>query len=258
MSLKKRLDILIMEKGLETSRERAKAMIMAGKAFVNGEKSDKPGRIFSIYDEIILKKDDINYVSRGGIKLYEAINTFKIDVKDLLCIDIGASTGGFTDCLLQCGAKHVFAIDVGYGQFAWKLRQDKRVTLFERTNIRYLKKEAIPYFLDIAVIDVSFISLKIVLPAVLKFLKQDSNIIALIKPQFEAGRDKVGKGVIKDPRIHSEVLKSLIKFFKEQELICKRLISSPVLGPKGNKEFLIYIKKKLSSPLIDGGLRGEL
>jgi 23S rRNA (cytidine1920-2'-O)/16S rRNA (cytidine1409-2'-O)-methyltransferase len=249
---KKRLDILLFEKGLAKSRESAKAIIMAGKVFVNNEKTDKPGRVFFYDDEIIIKGDDIPYVSRGGLKLEAALKSFDINIKNLYCIDIGASTGGFTDCLLQFGAKHVFAVDVGYGQFAWTLRNDKRVTLIERTNIRYLEKKALPYSVDIAAIDVSFISLKIVALAALKFLKPDAHIIALIKPQFEVGKGKVGKnGVVKDKLLHDEVIKNLTEFFTNNNLICNQVIPSPITGPKGNKEFLIYLSiEPVAEPLL--------
>jgi 23S rRNA (cytidine1920-2'-O)/16S rRNA (cytidine1409-2'-O)-methyltransferase len=241
-----RLDLLITEKKIVKNRERAKAMIMAGKVIVNGIRIDKAGTFVKPDSEITLKGNDIPYVSRGGLKLEKALKDFNIKVSGLVCFDIGASTGGFTDCLLQNGAKHVFAVDVGYGQFDWKLRNDDRITLIERTNIRFMEDEAIESKVDIVVIDVSFISLKIVVPAALKFLKNNGKIIALIKPQFEAGKGNVGKGgIIKSDKIHHKVIENLKEFFtKEHNLKIKSdIIPSPIFGAKGNKEFLIYMEK---------------
>jgi 23S rRNA (cytidine1920-2'-O)/16S rRNA (cytidine1409-2'-O)-methyltransferase len=237
---KKRLDLIMVEKGLAQSRERAKSLIMAGRVLVNHQPSDKPGMPISETDEILLKGEDIPYVSRGGLKLEAALQAFDIHVQGLICLDAGASTGGFTDCLLQHGASRVFAVDVGYGQLAWKLRQDPRVIAIERTNIRYISAEIIPVPVDLVVIDVSFISLRIVVPAVLKFMKKGARILALIKPQFEVGKGKVGKGgVVRDAALHDEVIRSLKEFFIETGLLCESVIPSPILGPKGNKEFII-------------------
>ncbi len=245
-SNKKRLDLIVFEKGLVSSRMRAKAVIMAGRILVNNIVVDKPGLSIKTDAEIILKGDDIAFVSRGGLKLEKALKEMPVNVLNTICLDVGASTGGFTDCLLQYGASLVYAVDVGYGQIAWKLRTDKKVVVIERTNIRYMTKETIPDSIDIAVIDVSFISLKIVVPAVLKFLKPNSTILALIKPQFEVGKKMVGKkGVVKDPLLHESVIKDISYFFTNIGLVCKKVVPSPVLGPKGNKEFIIILQKKM-------------
>lgn len=244
MSAKKtRLDLLIVEKGLASSRQRARALIMAGKVLVNHQPIEKPGTLIHSQDNIILKGKDINYVSRGGLKLEKAIQVLKTDITGFVCLDVGASTGGFTDCLLQHGASRVFAVDVGYGQLAWKLRQDPRVVVIERTNIRRMPAEILPQRVDLVTIDVSFISLKIVVPAVLKFMKKNAPIIALIKPQFEVGKDLVGKGgVVKDPALHAEVIEDLSVFFSKTGLSKGFVIPSPIFGPKGNKEFIISLK----------------
>lgn len=240
---KKRLDIKLVECGIVQSRERAKSLIMAGKVTVNDRIQDKSGVLVSENDVIALKGKDIPFVSRGGIKLESALTSFNIDINGSVCLDVGASTGGFTDCLLKHGAKQVFAVDVGYGQMAWNLRKDPRVIIIERANIRYLPYEAVPISIDLVTIDVSFISLKIVVPAVLKFMKATGSIIALIKPQFEVGKGKVGKGgVVRETPVHDEVIKNLSAFFIETGLKIEGVISSPVTGPKGNKEFLIYMK----------------
>ena len=242
MPEKKRLDIKLVECGIVQSRERAKSLIMAGKITVNDIIKDKPGIPVSEDDVIALKGKDIPFVSRGGIKLESALTSFNIDINGSVCLDVGASTGGFTDCLLKHGAKQVFAVDVGYGQMAWNLRKDPRVVTIERTNIRYLPYEAVSSSIDLVTIDVSFISLKIVVPAVLKFMNANGSIVALIKPQFEAGKGKVGKGgVIRDAAMHDEVIKNLSAFFIETGLKIEGVISSPVTGPKGNREFLIYM-----------------
>ncbi len=239
---RKRIDLLLVEKGLTSSRQRARSLIMAGKVCVNTQRVDKPGILFDPFSAHITIKEDIPFVSRGGLKLQEALEKFKFDLKDQNCLDVGASTGGFTDCLLQHGARHVFAVDVGYGQLSWKLRQDERVTVIERTNIRHMPKEALPYPVELVTIDVSFISLKIVIPVVLKFMKKNATILALIKPQFEVGKGKVGKGgVVRDTVQHKEVINTLEIFFYESGLISGPVIPSPVLGPKGNKEFIIQL-----------------
>lgn len=240
---KKRLDLIIVERELVQSRQRAQAMIMAGKVLVNSRPVDKPGALVETDAEIVVKEPDIPYVSRGGLKLEKALRTLELNIEGFDCLDVGASTGGFTDCLLQHGAKSVFALDVGYGQLAWKLRQDSRVVVIERTNIRHVSSEAFPYPFDLITIDVSFISLKIVVPAVLKFMKKNGMILALIKPQFEVGKENVGKGgVVRDPDLHEKVITDLSDFFTQTGLSCGPVIPSPILGPKGNREFMIFLK----------------
>jgi 23S rRNA (cytidine1920-2'-O)/16S rRNA (cytidine1409-2'-O)-methyltransferase len=247
MASKTRLDLFVVQKGLATSRQRAQSMIMAGKVMVNDQLIDKPGRQISADDKISIIGKEPPFVSRGGIKLEQALHEFQVDVSGWTCLDVGASTGGFTDCLLQHGAEHVYAVDVGYGQLAWKLRTDPRVTVIERTNIRNLNKDKIPSPVDLVTIDVSFISLKIVVPAVMKFLKADASIIALIKPQFEIGKGKVGKGgVVRNPDHHQEVIENLTAFFTKADLEIQSLSSSPIKGPKGNIEFLIHMKTCLA------------
>jgi 23S rRNA (cytidine1920-2'-O)/16S rRNA (cytidine1409-2'-O)-methyltransferase len=240
-----RLDQLLVTKGLAESREKAKAKIMAGEVEINGLKADKPGHSFPLSSVITLKKPPLPYVSRGGLKLEAAINHFKIDVRDLVILDIGASTGGFTDCLLQNGAKKVLAFDVGFGQLHWKLRQDSRVSVFERINVRYLKPQDIKETVNGAVIDVSFISLKLIIPAVSAVLPENAFIIALIKPQFEAGKNQVGKGgVVKDPKLHESINKSIREFCMNHGWQVEGCIPSPIFGPRGNREFLIYLKER--------------
>jgi 23S rRNA (cytidine1920-2'-O)/16S rRNA (cytidine1409-2'-O)-methyltransferase len=218
-------------------------MIMAGKILVNTHPVDKPGFFISKEDRVAVKGSDIPYVSRGGLKLEAALRALELPVDGYVCLDVGASTGGFTDCLLQNGALRVYAVDVGYGQLAWKLRQDPRVVVIERTNIRHLPVAAIPEAVDLVTIDVSFISLKIVVPAVLGFLKKDAQILALIKPQFEVGKDQVGKGgVVRDSKLHSEVIENLSELFSRMGLSCKNVLPSPILGPKGNREFFIFLR----------------
>jgi 23S rRNA (cytidine1920-2'-O)/16S rRNA (cytidine1409-2'-O)-methyltransferase len=238
-----RLDLLLVQKGLAESREKARAMIMAGLVAVDQVTAQKPGQLAASSAALSVKKP-LPYVSRGGLKLEAALDHFPVDVKGRVLLDVGASTGGFTDCLLQRGAKRVVAVDVGYGQFHWKLRQDPRVVLLEKTNIRNLAPAGVQEDLEGAVIDVSFISLKLVLPAVSRLLKPQAFVIALVKPQFEVGKGQVGKGgVVRDPALHQEVLNSLSRFFKEVGWKVEGQISSPVLGPKGNKEFLVYLKR---------------
>jgi 23S rRNA (cytidine1920-2'-O)/16S rRNA (cytidine1409-2'-O)-methyltransferase len=239
---KKRLDVLVFEKGLTNSRQRASALIMTGNILVNNQVIDKPGAMVVVDAEIVNKGSDLPFVSRGGFKIEKAIHELSIDVTGLLCLDVGASTGGFTDCLLQHGAIRVYAIDVGYGQLDWKLRQDPRVVVIERTNIRYATEELLPELFDLISIDVSFISLKIVIPAIKKFLKNDGKVLALIKPQFEVGKNQVGKGgVVKDPELHQYVIKDLSDFFSNTGFTVGPVIPSPILGPKGNTEFIIYL-----------------
>ncbi|MEI6258768.1 MAG: TlyA family RNA methyltransferase [Deltaproteobacteria bacterium] len=237
-----RLDRLMVEKGLVVSRQRAQAMIMAGNVLVNRQLVEKSGHLISEASEITLKGETIPYVSRGGLKLEKALESFAVSVQGLVCLDVGASTGGFTDCLLQHGATHVYAVDVGYGQLAWQLRQDARVTAIERMNIRNMPLNMLPEPVDLVTIDVSFISLKIVVPAVMKFIKKPAWIIALIKPQFEVGKGKVGKGgVVRDPLQHESVLNELDQFFKDSGWTCLAVVPSPILGPSGNREFLIHL-----------------
>jgi 23S rRNA (cytidine1920-2'-O)/16S rRNA (cytidine1409-2'-O)-methyltransferase len=237
-----RLDALLVQKGLAPTREKARALILAGAVEINGALADKAGKDFPPDAEIILKQDPNPYVSRGGLKLEAALRHFGIDVTGLTMLDVGASTGGFTDCLLQHGAAAVIAVDVGYGQLAWKLRQDPRVKVLEKTNIRHLHHlEEEPAG---AVIDVSFISLKIVIPAVARLLPEKAFLIALIKPQFEVGKGKVGKGgVVRDPALHNAVIEELFQFSKENGWDVVGHIPSPILGPKGNKEFLLYLTR---------------
>lgn len=240
---KTRLDLIVVEKGLAPSRQRARALIMAQKVLVNNMPVDKPGTLICREDSVVIKEKDISYVSRGGLKLEKALEALGIDIAGFVCLDVGASTGGFTDCLLQHGAGRIYAVDVGYGQLAWKLRKDFRVVVLERTNIRHMTAEILPQLVDLITIDVSFISLKIVVPTVLKFMKRDTRILALIKPQFEVGKGNVGKGgVVRDPAQHAEVIDDLSEFFIKQDLLCEFVIPSHILGPKGNKEFIISLK----------------
>ncbi|MDO5779920.1 MAG: TlyA family RNA methyltransferase [Clostridium sp.] len=243
-SKKERLDILLVEKGICESREKAKTNIMAGLIFVDGQRVDKAGEKVKVDADIIFKGEKLKYVSRGGLKLEKAMNTFGIDLTDKVCMDIGASTGGFTDCMLQNNASKVFAVDVGYGQFAWKLRTDERVVCMEKTNIRYVTPEDIGIALDFASIDVSFISLRTIMPAVKALLGDKGEVVALIKPQFEAGRDKVGKkGVVRDKEVHLEVINTIVNFLMENELNVLGLSYSPIKGPEGNREYLVYFTK---------------
>jgi 23S rRNA (cytidine1920-2'-O)/16S rRNA (cytidine1409-2'-O)-methyltransferase len=239
---KKRIDLLLVQQGLAKSRQQAQALIFAGKVCVNGSIVDKEGTKVPVGAVITIRGKEMPYVSRGGLKLEAALDHFQLTVSGFRCLDVGASTGGFTDCLLQRGASAVTCIDVGYGQLDWKLRHDPRVTLLERTNIRYLKPDVLPYRVDLVTIDVSFISLRIVVPAVLKFLKPGGFILALIKPQFEVGKGAVGKGgVVRDPQQHQTVIENLSLFFQNVGLKVRGVIPSPILGPKGNREFLILV-----------------
>ncbi|MBW1813967.1 MAG: TlyA family RNA methyltransferase [Deltaproteobacteria bacterium] len=241
---KERIDILLVDYGLAKSRERGKSLIMSGKVLVDNKPISKPGMMVSLESEIRLKGKDIPYVSRGGLKLEKALTAFQLDVEGYDCLDIGSSTGGFTDCLLQKGAKRVFAVDVGYGQLAWKLRKDPKVIVFERTNIRNMPFESLPCPVNIVTIDVSFISLKIVVPSTLKFTRKNAIILPLIKPQFEIGKGKVGKGgIVKDSAAHDAVINDLNLFFNKIGLQSMDIIESPILGTKGNKEFFMALKK---------------
>jgi len=235
---------MLVQRGLAGSREKAKAIIMAGLVEVDGIRVEKAGALISGAASITLKKKGSPYVSRGGLKLEEALRHFSVSIQDLVLLDVGASTGGFTDCLLQNGARRVISVDVGYGQFDWKLRHDPRVKLLEQTNIRHLKPGDLEGPIHGAVIDVSFISLRVVIPPVSNLLTSHSFIISLIKPQFEVGKGRVGKGgVVRDPVLHREVLDGLTAFFRESGWRVEGHISSPLLGPKGNREFLAYLTR---------------
>ncbi|GAA0723715.1 TlyA family rRNA (cytidine-2'-O)-methyltransferase [Clostridium malenominatum] len=241
---KDRLDIILLDKGFFSSRERARASIMAGEIFVDGIRVDKCGEKVKVDSNIEFRGEAMAYVSRGGYKLEKAINSFGIELQDKVCMDIGASTGGFTDCMLQNGARKVFSIDVGYGQLAWKLRVDPRVVCMERTNFRYVTIDDIGEEADFGSIDVSFISLEKVIPAALNILKSSGEMVALIKPQFEAGREKVGKkGVVKEKETHEEVILKIVNFIYKSNLKIKGLQYSPIKGPEGNIEYLIYFTK---------------
>lgn len=244
MANKTRLDVLLVERGLIESRQKAQTTIMSGLVYVKGQKVDKPGTAVTNDAEIEVRGNALKYVSRGGLKLEKAMATFPVELKDAICGDIGASTGGFTDCMLQNGASKVYAVDVGYGQLAWKLREDPRVVCMERTNARFLDHQQIPDELDFASIDVSFISLKLILPAVCGVLKEQGHVACLVKPQFEAGREKVGKkGVVRDPAVHLEVLEKFLIHAKESGFTVLGLTYSPIRGPEGNIEYLGYLEK---------------
>ncbi len=242
--MKERLDLLLVQRGMAPSREKAKTMIMEGNVFVNHQREDKAGSMFPSDCQIEIHGNTLKYVSRGGLKLEKAMTHFQISLQDKICMDIGASTGGFTDCMLQNGAKKVYAVDVGYGQFAWKLRCDERVVCMEKTNIRYVTPLDIEDILDFASVDVSFISLTKVLEPAKALLSENGELVCLIKPQFEAGREKVGKkGVVRDKQVHKEVLYKIITYAKEIGFDIWNLEYSPIKGPEGNIEYLLYIKK---------------
>lgn len=241
---KERLDVLLVEQGFAASREKAKAIIMSGIVYVDGQKEDKAGSTFPPTAKIEVKGATLKYVSRGGLKLEKAMSHFDISLENKICMDVGASTGGFTDCMLQNGATKVFSVDVGHGQLDWKLRQDERVVCMEKTNIRYVTKDDINVELDFASIDVSFISLTKVLGPVYELLKEKGQIVCLIKPQFEAGREKVGKkGVVRDIKVHYEVVEQIVTFTKEHGFKPLHLEFSPIKGPEGNIEYLLHIEK---------------
>lgn len=254
---KKRIDVLMTERGLAESREKAKSIIMSGIVYVNGQKEDKAGTTFpdDLTTRIEVRGASLRYVSRGGLKLEKAMKEFPIDLQGKICMDIGASTGGFTDCMLQNGAKKVFAVDVGHGQLAWKLRNDERVVCMEKMNIRYITAEDIGgEMLDFASVDVSFISLSKVLPPVWPLLKEGAEMVCLIKPQFEAGREEVGKkGVVRDTKVHEEVILRTADFVKETGFVIRGLTYSPIRGPEGNIEYLIWIRKPDGTE-TDGGI----
>ena len=242
--MKERLDVLLVNRGLAPSREKAKAMIMEGNVFVNSNREDKAGSMFADDCVIEIHGNTLKYVSRGGLKLEKAMTHFGITLDGKVCMDIGASTGGFTDCMLQNGASKVYAVDVGYGQFAWKLRQDERVVCMEKTNIRYVTPQDIDDALDFASVDVSFISLTKVLEPARELLKDHGQMVCLIKPQFEAGREKVGKkGVVRERSVHEEVIEKVISFAMEKGFSIHNLEYSPIKGPEGNIEYLVYIEK---------------
>jgi len=242
--MKERLDVLLVQRNLAPSREKAKSLILEGKVFVNNNREDKAGNMFPDDCNIEIHGETLKYVSRGGLKLEKAMAEFDITLDGSICMDIGASTGGFTDCMLQNGAAKVYSVDVGYGQFAWKLRTDPRVVCMEKTNIRYVTPEDIDDVLDFASVDVSFISLTKVLPAAHELLREDGEMVCLIKPQFEAGREKVGKkGVVRDQSVHKEVIEKIVNFALENGFSVLDLSFSPIKGPEGNIEYLVHIRK---------------
>ncbi len=243
--MKERLDVLLVKEGLATSREKAKAVIMSGAVFVNGQREDKAGAAFETEGiDLVVKENPLKYVSRGGLKLEKALAVFPVSLAGKTCMDIGASTGGFTDCMLQNGAAKVYAIDVGHGQLDWGLRNDPRVVCMEKTNFRHVTGEQIPEAIDFASVDVSFISLDKILPVAWERLKEDAQMVCLIKPQFEAGREKVGKkGVVRDPAVHEEVIRYVISFCQSHGFIVLGLSYSPIKGPEGNIEYLLHIQK---------------
>ena len=243
-SKKPRLDRLLVERGLAASRQRAAALILAGRVTVEGRRAEKAAQQVAPDARLEVLEEDEGYVSRGGLKLAGALDGFSLTVAGLVAMDVGASTGGFTDCLLRRGARRVYAVDVGYGQIAWRLRQDARVVVLERTNVRYLEREKIPEPVDLAAIDTSFISLTKVIPRVLEFLSGNGWLLALIKPQFEVGRGLVGKGgVVRQPELHRRVVSDLERFCRDQGLAVEGVVESPLLGPKGNREFFILAGK---------------
>ena len=257
--MKERLDVLLVKRGLAASREKAKAVIMAGNVYVDNQKEDKAGTMFPDTVHIEVRGNTLKYVSRGGLKLEKAMTHFGLRLEGLVCMDVGSSTGGFTDCMLQNGAVKVYAIDVGHGQLDWKLRNDPRVVCMEKTNIRYVTPEDIEDKPDFSSIDVSFISLTKVLPPVYKLLREQGQIVCLIKPQFEAGREKVGKkGVVRDPEVHREVIKKITDFASETGFALRNLEYSPIKGPEGNIEYLIYLKKSTNPTVSDSVNAKEL
>ena len=243
--MKKRLDVLLVERGLFPSREKAKAVIMAGQVYVDCQKADKPGMDVEEAAALEVRGETLRYVSRGGLKLEKAMRVFPVVLEGKTCMDIGASTGGFTDCMLQNGAEKVYAVDVGYGQLAWKLRTDGRVVNLERTNIRYVTREQVPDPIDFASVDVSFISLKLVLPVAAELLRGGGGMVCLVKPQCEAGRGKVGKkGVVRERATHVEVLENAVGYAAENGFSVAGLDFSPVKGPEGNIEYLMYLRRE--------------
>ena len=256
--MKERLDVLLVKRGLAVSREKAKAVIMAGNVYVENQKEDKAGTMFQDTVNIEVRGSNLKYVSRGGLKLEKAMTHFGVTLKDKVCMDVGSSTGGFTDCMLQNGAVKVFAIDVGHGQLDWKLRNDERVVCMEKTNIRYVVPEDLGEAADFSSIDVSFISLTKVLLPVYHLLKEDGEVVCLIKPQFEAGREKVGKkGVVRDPEVHKEVIEKVISYGQSIGYAALHLEYSPIKGPEGNIEYLLHLKKKVDGLPQDATLDVE-
>ncbi len=250
MTEKQRLDAELVSRGIIQSRERAKAEIMAGKVYVNGQKADKAGELVTPADNIEFRGEQLKYVSRGGLKLEKAMELYGFRLDGKVCMDVGASTGGFTDCMLQSGASKVYSVDVGYGQLAWNLRQSEKVVNLERTNIRYITKEQVPDTVDFVSIDVSFISLGLVIPVLPPLLADDAMMVCLVKPQFEAGREKVGKhGVVRDPATHIEVLERAVGFAKKSGFGIVGIEFSPIKGPQGNIEYLMVLSK--SKPELD-------
>lgn len=256
--MKERLDVLLVNRNLAPSREKAKAVIMAGIVYVDGQKEDKAGTTFEDTVSIEVRGSALPYVSRGGLKLEKAMTHFGVALQGKICMDVGASTGGFTDCMLQNGAKKVFAIDVGRGQLDWKLRQDSRVVCMEKTNIRYVRPEDIGEPVDFSSIDVSFISLTKVLVPIREYLTEDGEIVALIKPQFEAGREKVGKkGVVREKSTHLEVIRMVTEYAREHGFDVLELEFSPIRGPEGNIEYLVHLKKCGEEGALYGGVKIE-
>lgn len=244
MTEKKRLDVALFERGFAESREKAKALIMAGQVYVNNQKALKSGDTVKEGDCLEVRGDKLPFVSRGGLKLQKAVDVFGVTLENCICMDIGASTGGFSDCMLQHGAKKVYAIDVGYGQLAWKLREDNRVVNMERTNFRYVTHEQIPEAIDFASVDVSFISLRLIVPVMRELLKDGGRAVCLIKPQFEAGRENVGKkGVVREQSVHVQVVSDIVQFLLDTGFSVLSLDYSPVKGPQGNIEYLVLVKK---------------
>lgn len=244
MGKKIRLDVLLTEKGLQESRQKAQGTIMCGLVYVNGRRVDKPGTAVDPDANLEIRGNTLRYVSRGGLKLEKAMAVWPIVLTGKICVDVGASTGGFTDCMLQNGAAKVYAVDVGYGQLAWSLRSDQRVVCLERTNARYLDREIIPEEPDFSSVDVSFISLKLILPAIANVLRDGGEVVCLVKPQFEAGKEKVGKkGVVRDPVVHREVLEHFLEYARESGFTVLALDFSPVRGPEGNIEYLGWLRK---------------
>ena len=250
--MKKRLDVLVCEQNPEMSKSRAQAMIMSGTVYVDGQKETKSGSMFPEDTIVEVRDNSLKYVSRGGLKLEKAMQEFPVDLKGKVCMDIGSSTGGFTDCMLQNGASRVYAVDVGKGQLHYKLREDDRVVVMEKTNIRYVTPEDIPEKIQFASVDVSFISLSLVLPAALPLLDERKELVMLIKPQFEAGREKVGKkGVVREPKVHKEVIEKTVDLAEENGLTVSGLSYSPVKGPEGNIEYLIHVLKSAEPKPFD-------
>lgn len=254
--MKERLDVILVNNGYAESREKAKVLIMTGNVFVNGQREDKAGTSFNTEDiKIEIKGQTLKYVSRGGLKLEKAVDVFGIKLDGYTCMDIGASTGGFTDCMLQNGALKVYSIDVGHGQLAWKLRNDERVVCLEKTNFRYITNEQVPEPIDFASVDVSFISLSKILPAAYPLIRDEGRMVCLIKPQFEAGKEKVGKkGVVREPAVHIEVIENALSYARDNHFRILGLDYSPVRGPEGNIEYLMHIEKSTQPDLVQNDI----